>query len=245
MTTSSDFPWGTVIVNPPSFFDRSTLRKNLSIDCPHPIHDRYTGEMSIAIFQGTQARSLVIAGSYRYASNQSSCQGPSFHISDAAHSQQTGFHAAVSAIFDYWNDANNGHYTAIQFHGMGGNTCPGVDAYMTHGSANAQELPQEDELVQMQQMLVEKIILMKNETDKAVILLPQDSLPPYNISCTMSGGSNLQGRLLNGVRPDQVCTQGASSVTRRFVHIEQKPWLRQRNMFPIWIDIINQIYEDH
>jgi hypothetical protein len=201
--------------------------------------------MSIAIFQGTQARSLVIAGSYRYASNQSSCQGPSFHISDAAHSQQTGFHAAVSAIFDYWNDVNNGHYTAIQFHGMGGSTCPGVDAYLTHGSANAQELPQEDELVQMQQMLVEKTILMNNETNKTVILLPQDSLPPYNVSCTMSGGSNLQGRLLNGVRPDQVCTQAASSVTRRFVHIEQKPWLRQRNMFPIWIDIINQIYQDH
>ena len=84
MTVSRHFPWGTVIVRPPSpstidTDNHSTTTKTttpttfttyhfLSIDCPHPLHDRGTAEMSIAIFQGTNAaRSLVLAGAHRHA----------------------------------------------------------------------------------------------------------------------------------------------------------------------------------
>ena len=357
MTISRRFPWGTVMVRPPlnssiyhhHYNDSTTTttttnprtpHHSLSIDCPHPLHDRGTGEMSIAIFQGTAAaRSLVLAGAHRYAlsarhhhqnnnhnnsttksppppphqqqqqqsSSSSSCQGPTFAMSDAAHSIQTGFHVAVSAIDQYYyhhyhdstgttnkshpenddsssNSYHDYYYTAIQFHGMGDTTCPGIDAYVTHGMANMSSSTtttttttttrnssknrhrpiEEDVLVQMQRLLVEKTTSLRNHTGgKTVILLPQDKnkrtrtkYPSYednhdnNIddekteyySCSMSGGSNLQGRLLNGVPPDQVCTHGATSVTGRFVHIEQKPWLRQEPLYPIWIEILNQIY---
>ena len=183
MTVSRHFPWGTVIVWPPSpstidADNHSTTTKTtaptpttnttyhlLSIDCPHPLHDRGTGEMSIAIFKGPNtARSLVLAGAHRNAAvrhnhsthEEPSCQGPTYAISDAAHSNQTGFHAAVMAIDQYhstsynknYNNAvaeyhpkdyesnNTYHYTVIQFHGMGDTTRPGVDAcHSWHGTS--------------------------------------------------------------------------------------------------------------
>lgn len=244
MTKSSNAPWGTVIVNPPDDSDPST-RKNLSLDCPHPLHDENTGEQALAVFQGTNARSLVIAGVFRYTSDITSCQGGSFRISDAAHSVQHGFHAAVSAISKYFIENDAKDFTAFQFHGMGSASCQGVDAYLTHGMATLPRIPN-DKLFLIWKKMQTYFSKIKNDT---FIQLPYNEVMtpenPMNFSCSMSGSTNLQGRLLNGVPPEQICTTVATSVTGRFIHLEQKPWLRDSTMFPQWIQVLNEAHDEH
>lgn len=262
-TTSSDFPWGTVVVHPPNVNDNdngsSPIRKNLSIDSPHPIHDQNTGEQSIAVFQGTNARSLLIAGSYRYASNETSCQGGSFHISDAAHSQQHGFHAAATAIWKHYHGGDQNEqgqqqrqssaidFMAIQFHGMGASTCKGVDAYLTHGSGTS--LPTEHRLLLLSKKISTAFSQIRNEmlilTPPAPLVDDQRSTSSNSsLTCTMSGSTNVQGRLWNGVPLHEVCTTAASSVSGRFFHLEQKAWLRDAQHFPVWIEVMNQAFHE-
>lgn len=244
MTKSSTAPWGTVIVNPPENSHHST-RKNLSLDCPHPLHDENTGEQALSVFQGTNARSLVLAGVFRYASNTTSCQGGSFRISDAAHSFQHGFHAAVSAISKYFMENDAIDFTSFQFHGMGTASCEGVDAYLTHGMASQSTIPN-DKLFIIWKKVMTHFSKMKNDT---LILLPQNGVlmpdNPMNFSCSMAGITNVQGRLLNGIPPDQICTTVATSVTGRFIHLEQKPWLRESTMLPTWIQVLNEAHDEY
>jgi hypothetical protein len=261
VTTSSDFPWGTVIVRPITAGHNSNGHKNLSIDCPHPLHDRFTGEQSAAVFQGTQARSLVLSGAYRYASNETSCQGGQFRVSDAAHSSQNGFHAAVTAIWKHYQDysynsnAHDHDFRSIQFHGMGASTCEGVDAYLTDGMAATSVVEGSSSsflLSILSHELASAFSKIRNET---LILTPaskntagtSNSSPPLSLlpSCSMSGSTNLQGRLWNGVPPDQVCTMSAAVASGRFVHVEQKAWMRDPQLFPVWVEVLNQAYDEY
>ena len=241
MTKSSNAPWGTVIVNPP---DAHATRKNLTLDCPHPLHDENTGEQALAVFQGTNARSLVIAGVFRYASNTTSCKGGNYKITDAAHSVQHGFHAAVSAIAKYFMENDAIDFTAFQFHGMGPASCEGVDAYLTHGMASLPTIPNEKLFIIWKKMRTH-FSQIKNDT---FILLPRNEVltpeNPMNVSCSMAGITNLQGRLLNGVSPDQICTTVATSVTGRFIHLEQKPWLREPMLLPLWVQVLNEAHDE-
>ena len=275
VTTSIDYPWGSVVVHPSKPLDTATAaatatggaaadtgkhqRRNLSIDCPHPLHDENTGQQSIAVFQGTNARSLVISGGYRYSSNETSCQGQPFSISDAAHSHQHGFHAAVSAIWKYHqqlprpsssSSSSVLDFTSIQFHGMGTSTCPGVDAYLTHGMGSVPASP--PKLFRLWNQITSHFSRIHNET---FVLLPSTSNPTRSssssssssssfsaLTCSMSGASNIQGRLWNGIPPDQVCSTPASSVSGRFVHLEQKSWMRDPQHFPTWVRIVEQAF---
>jgi hypothetical protein len=40
-------------------------------------------------------------------------------------------------------------------------------------------------------------------------------------SCDRNATENMQGRLLNGVAAERVCCTAASSITQKFIHIEQ------------------------
>lgn len=44
---------------------------------------------------------------------------------------------------------------------------------------------------------------------------------PGASTCTLTGTTNVEGRLLNGVSPASVCTTSAKTATQKFIHIEQ------------------------
>ena len=44
---------------------------------------------------------------------------------------------------------------------------------------------------------------------------------PGSGSCDLNATENMQGRLLNGVAAECVCCTAASSITQKFIHIEQ------------------------
>ncbi|MCP4357750.1 MAG: hypothetical protein GY796_07020 [Chloroflexi bacterium] len=195
-----DRGWGTFIIN------NSPLR-NLSIDIVHPLHDSNTDDQGIALFKQLDARTFLMAGAHRHANSVvSSCQS-SFEQADVAHNVDNLFFATVELI-DGRYQTHGWAYTALQFHGMGVSSCPGVDVYLTHGMNDAP-------------LASETIVSLRSNLAAAqptwVVNVPGDTP-----GCTLHGTTNVEGRLLNGVTAASVCTVAASSRSGRFIHIEQK-----------------------
>lgn len=216
-----DRAWGTFIVN-------NQATRELSIQAPHPIYDIATETQAMAVFKGVNARSFLLAGSHRDANPaRSTCQPTSGEgEADAGHNDSSLFFIATQALFEYYN-ANGKAWTAIQFHGMGTSSCPGVDAFITYGFA----IPPKpgDKILDLRANIAKR-------DPKWVITVPGDS--PV---CNLTGGTNVEGRLLNNVSADQVCTIGATAYTGKFIHIEQKTNLRAA--IPDWIAAINATWK--
>ncbi len=210
--------WGTFIVNP-------NATRELSIQIPHPHHEPRTADQGIGIFKDSQARSFVMAGTHRKANARpSSCQ-PAFQEADASYSHESPFHAAVEGIVDFYTRSRL-PFVALQFHGMTFYACKGVHVYMSYGSS-APPLPNAP-LTQLRTALVQ------HNPDWIV------HLPGERSACRLYGGSNIQGRLLNGVNAADVCHTAATTVSGRFVHIVQAPG-RYRQAEP-WIAAINRSF---
>ncbi len=190
------FPWGSVIVN------LEPTAQPLSIDIPHPRNDYKTSNQGIVVFRDTNAKVYVVSGSERDTDvNAPACGGvqdqDDYYAADAAHNDQHGFHAAVLAVADYYT-LNGLDHTAIQFHGIGTSSCPGVDAYLTHGRSSSCPATGTD-----------KINYLRNEFLQAASAAGEGSLvatvPGDSPSCDKSGTKNTQGRYLNGIAREDVC----------------------------------------
>ena len=222
LTTSIQYPWGTVIINA----NTDLAPRDLSIDCVHPIFDPFTAPLSLAVFQRTMARSLILSGSHRFANAQllQHCDGHG-HVSDAAHSDWNCILSATKAVYKYYEESHQ-DYTAIQFHAMAETSCPGVDVFFSYGVKTP---PLQGEKLDLLRQELYKIwpARMSTRTSDAnspmVFTAPGED-GPY---CRMRGTLNLQGRYINGVPEDAVCTQKATSHTGKFIHIETKYWMRE------------------
>jgi len=229
-----DAPWGIAAVN------LNQDVKNLSLDIPHPLHDG-TWEQGINVFLGINARSYTMSGSHRYANAALACQ-TDYQIADAAHTLNT-FHASSRAIFQFYNNLNVDH-ASIQLHGMASTSCTD-DAYFTPGTAIG--LPSSREKIALlrdalQDLLNDALLQtgVDPRNDDPALLLPLSL--PGETDCTLSGGTNVQGRMFNGVNLDHVCTVEADQYSGRFVHVEQQRNLRKAELYPYWIQAINNAY---
>eukprot|EP00537_Pseudo-nitzschia_pungens_P009400 CAMPEP_0172379448 /NCGR_PEP_ID=MMETSP1060-20121228/69937_1 /TAXON_ID=37318 /ORGANISM="Pseudo-nitzschia pungens, Strain cf. cingulata" /LENGTH=732 /DNA_ID=CAMNT_0013107189 /DNA_START=801 /DNA_END=3000 /DNA_ORIENTATION=- len=62
--------------------------------------------------------------------------------------------------------------------------------------------------------------------------------------CHLCGSTNVPGRLLNGVPPSEVCHTPATSVSGRFVQIEQKRAYRAAAKAEFWNEVFRQAYPE-
>lgn len=216
-----DRAWGTFIVN-------NQPTRELSIQAPHPIYDIATETQALAVFKGVNARSFLLAGSHREANPaRTTCQPSTGEgEADAAHNDTNLFFIATQALLEYYN-ANGTDWTAIQFHGMGASSCPGVDAFLSYGVASPPKPG--DKILDLRANIAAR-------NPKWVITVFGDT-PVRNLT----GSTNTQGRLLNNVAADQVCTLGAEAYTGKFIHIEQKTNLRAA--IADWIAAINATWK--
>lgn len=229
VTQSLASPWSNVVVN------QNVGAKALSIDAAHPRFDSHTGEQCMAVFKGTHARSTVIAGSHRHANAAPSpCDGSGYHDSDAAHNTHHCFQSATKAILDTYETTTDDDYTVIQFHGMGQSSCPGVDAYVTHGTS---VVPRAGEKVDIFRNAMAHVM----NDNGLVFTVPGDSP-----SCNLVGSTNVQGRMINGVDSLESCTTKATSYSGRFLHVESKIDLRAKTpaMHGAWVNVVNTAYDD-
>lgn len=215
-----DLGWGTFIVY-------AAATTNLSIDISHPRNDTNTPEQGIVVFKNTGARTFSLANAHRRANSvASSCQG-SFHVADAAHNTTHTFHATLEAMDTYYSGLSQ-TFHSIQFHGMATDSCPGVDVYITHGrnTTPSGSDPIDD--------LKANFIAAVPSAWGLTVTVPGDSP-----SCTLTGTTNVQGRLLNGVTSGSECGTAATSYSGHFIHIEQVRSIRTDTVHAHWVTAIN------
>lgn len=210
-----DRGWGTLAV-------ASHPRRELHIQVPHPLYDIDTEHQGAAVFEAIGGRSFLMAGAERNANYVlSSCQS-AYWEADPAHNTETLFHTAMEVIAEEL-DARDG--VVIQLHGMGAQSCSGVDVFATWGGSWA---PRAGSRLML---LATALATLRPEWR---VRVPGQSPP-----CDLSGGSNVQGRLLNGVDPLLVCSRAASLPGERFIHVEQKRGCRET---PAWVTALAQVW---
>nr|WP_293301508.1 InlB B-repeat-containing protein [Allomuricauda sp.] len=194
--------WGTYV------FRKETDAENFVVMAPHVKYDTNTGFQAAYIYRNTMARALMISGTHRCNSSQtSSCSGTTsacgvsgaFKISDLAH--HTG------SVFQ-WTTENLGtalpDLTFVQLHGFSkGTTDP--DIIMSNGT---NQLPEVDYAA----MIRDALLVEDDELTFKIAHIDTDWT-------RLRGFTNTQGRFLNG--GDNPCNTSASETTGRFIHIEQ------------------------
>lgn len=226
-TISILYPWGNVIVD----LDAASS-KNLSFDCPHPKYDAETGEQGIRLLKGTRARSWIVAGSHRMANNyvEGTCQ-PHHYFSDAAHSVDNCFLAAVAAVNFYYESVVHQDYTSVQLHGMSQSTCGSIDTFFSHGSCDRSKRKEGEEKIDILQSIAEAHPLDNGKHAVA-----------GSGECNLCGSTNIQGRMINGVDRNHLCDTVAASTNGKFIQIEQKREYRQESAAEFWNNVFNEAY---
>ena len=165
---------------------------------------------------------------------------------------------------------HGGDYTSIQFHGMGNITCPNVDIFMTYGTKTVSS----SEKIQLLQAELDRNLNSRKINDHnhdSVVVSSSSSGNPsserrnFNVlvpdfdddsgsisesrqekqesttvlpKCNLYGTTNLQGQLINN-------NNDLRHSSGRFIHIEQKYEVRQPSMYNVWIQSINNMYNQY
>lgn len=220
--------WGTWIVK----MQKYSPTQHIHIQIPHPITDGYVHIQGLKIFQETKARSYLLAGTTRNASElHSKCQ-PSNYEMDAAHNSDLLFHFTFKLIYKYYKQINWNQWIGIQFHGMAETSCPGTGVFVTHG--------------------VNKVPSSNSTGDAPVIQLLKmlrKRYPDWNATtvgdeprCSLVGSTNIQGRFVNNenASDSEVCVKSANQSSGHFMHIEQKR--KYRDAHTEWVSVINSLW---
>ena len=198
---SVDNGFGTFIV-----YDKAT--RQLSHQAVHPIADSTTEIQAVTVFRDTDSRSFLMAGAHRDANSAVSACLPNHGESDASHNDNNMIQATNEELLAYYSAA---YWFAIQWHGMADTRCPETDVHLSHG-------------VKVKPAPTDKIAILRHKVLQHnrtwVVSLPVPS------SCDLNATQNVQGRLLNGVAAEGVCSTAAANITQKFIHIEQHPKFR-------------------
>jgi hypothetical protein len=96
-----------------------------------------------------------------------------------------------------------------------------VDVYLTHGSADP--APDAGVLAAIRDHMAD------SRPDWTV------AVPGEDAQCRLHGSKNVQGRLLAGVDRSRICEHPAPKPDPRFIHVEQKPWVRRSR---VWTEVL-------
>lgn len=196
-----DRGWGTFLVDPHA-------ERELSHQAPHPIFDSTTENEAVGVFRETNSRSYLLCGAHRNSNAQTSPCQSDYKVADCAHNVANMFQPTNAELMAYYGSAE---WAAIQWHGMAAATCEAAEAYLTHGR-NVSPVPA-DGIAELQS----NIVALQPSWDVEVA---------GSGACSLHATTNVQGRLLNGVAPANVCGTAATSYSGRFIHNEQDPGFR-------------------
>ena len=146
-----------------------------------------------------------MAGAHRNARSAASTCLPDHTESDPSHNVNTMVQATNEELLAYYGAAS---WFAIQWHGMDATRCQTTDVHLSHG-LNVHSPT--DKIV----VLRDKLLLHNSNNSKWRVSLAGSS------ACDRNGTENMQGRLINGVAAERVCSTPASTITQKFIHIEQ------------------------
>lgn len=212
---------GTYVYNPGAC-------RLLSLEAPHAGGDTNTKPESIAMYLELNAVTLLIAGTHRCSNSQASpcsgttticnsCYGLSgnqpYRISDVAHYMQNFFQPAHEEIATQVPGI-----VSVSVHGFGGRAGGfAADVEISNGTTG-------DRSQSLATQLANEYNQIFAQLGMSLIAGSCNAAGGPNDQC---GGTNVQGRFVNGSA--NPCTTSVSTVsgTERFIHVEQVMALRQ------------------
>lgn len=202
--------WGTYIFNPATI-------SSVSIEIPHPLFDNLTPEEGVDAFRQLDARTLLMAGTHRYANQaSSSCQpDPVGNAADVAHNIENMFEMAHETIAIQLPGTR-----FIQLHGNASLSCANVAVFVSNGTTTPGAL-------------VNGIVNCVNMTPGNPF--PAEAATPQS-QCILKGTTNVQGRFSNGSL--DLCNQNADTASEQFIHIEQNADIRNPANRQVLIDAL-------
>ncbi len=219
---SSPNHWGTFVLNP------SAGRRNVVIQCPHPVFDSNTGKQGIYVFLLTRVYAYFVAGTHRCntliatpcSGTTTACTGTDapYPVSDQAHVTDATFQKTTEVIA-----AHQPSSVFIQLHGFAQGTGD-PDLIMSNGTRMTPSpdyaLMLEDQLLLQDATLTFKIVHIDTDWTK------------------LTAFTNTQGRFLNA--SPNPCSISAINSSGRFVHIEQS-YAKLRSSEQNWGKMANAI----
>jgi hypothetical protein len=201
-------------VGPTVAIARNPVR-DVVIEAPHPIIDRYSDREAAVLFLKLGARALVLSGANRCAAKEvSACSGKTrvcgdgsnpYRTSDPAHNPATLFQVAHLDFSRRWPRS-----IVFQPHGFGDN---GSSVWFMISDGSTEKRPGDDRLTGR----VRDGLRAALGADRAVSCQdPNDRDIKTRWLCATT---TVQGRDLNG--SGDICRKNAGTASGRFLHIEQ------------------------
>ncbi len=199
------YGWGLFASDP-------EYQRDAIIAVPHPLHDSFTPQEGVNLFQYLGARVLTMAGTHRCANADSAfsdgtttvCNdsdlSEKFKVSDMAHYDSSAFQIAHESTKEL-----SANVYAINVHGHASSSCE--DVYLSNG---------------------------RSDDPQPSLQSVRDTLIAYGIDaamtgdgslCTLSGTTNVQGRYING--SGNPADDQPVSNTGYFFHMEQSSIIRR------------------
>lgn len=188
---------------------------------PHVYTDMDTEDEGISLFKGSESRSFMMAGTTRNAVNETSSCNPNYEVADVGHNVNNMFFNATQELMAYYGSDT---WYQIQWHGFASNSCSKTDVFISHGDYLV--TPPAGDIV-----YTFKSNVLKYNPAWLVTL--------DGANCDYDGWSNTSGRILNGVPVSEVCDTPATSISGKFIHIEQEPSYR---LPANWINAVNDTF---
>jgi len=201
-------------VGPTVAIARNPVR-DVVIEAPHPIIDRYSDREAAVLFLALGARALVLSGANRCAAKESSsCSGKTrvcgdgsnpYRTSDPAHNPATLFQVAHLDFSRRWAKS-----IVLQPHGFGN---PGSSVWFMISDGSKEKRPGDDRLTGR----IRDGLRAALGADRAVSCQdPNDRDIKTRWLCATN---TVQGRDLNG--SSDACRTSVGTPSGRFLHIEQ------------------------
>lgn len=197
--------WGLFVSDP-------DYQRDAIVAVPHPLHDSYTPQQGVNMFQYLGARILTMAGTHRCSNDEASfsdgttkvCSdidtSEKYKVSDMAHYDSSAFQIAHESIKGLSTDVY-----AINLHGHANSSCE--DVFLSNGR-------DDDPKTSLETV---RDSLIANGVDAA--MTGDGSL------CTLAGTTNVQGRFING--STNPADDQPINNTGFFFHVEQSQNIRQ------------------
>ncbi len=183
--------------------------ERLIVGAPHPFFEFWTLPEAVLLFEQLGARALIASGTHRCANSAySACDGTTgvcststeaYRDSDMAHVTTSVFQRVHEILADHYAD-----HWVLSLHGMLGS---GISLSDGTTLASAADTP------------VAKLGTALMETFPTQWVTSCNDWPGAVVELRLCGTTNVQGRYVNS--SPAPCTDGASSSSGRFLHVEQ------------------------
>jgi hypothetical protein len=198
----------------------SSSKRNLVVSAPHPKYDTNTGIRVAEAFEVLSAKAFAIAGTHRCANAaESGCSGSTSACGSLAPYRESDQAHTEKGFFQVFHEQVSPGRTTLQFHGFKSNADDPEFTFSDGTTINSNEPNHLGNLLTVD---------LESKIAAAGSAKPGNSCNRVGDINKLCGSTNTQGRFLNGVVHNKVCTTSTSVSNQSFIHMELSFDLRNK-----------------